>query len=139
MKLVLDTDVVVAAIRSPAGASAELLRMARQGRFLPAVSVPLILEYEAVATRDEVLNASGLSRSEVQAILDVLVTLSEWTKIHYTYRPMTRDPEDEMVLETALNARADAIVTFNRKDFGAAPGQFGLGCWLPREALERLR
>lgn len=139
MKLVLDTDVIVAAVRSPAGASAELLRLARHGRFQPVVSVPLVLEYEAVATRDEVLIASGLSRAEVQVILDVIVRASEWTRIHYTYRPMTRDPGDEMVLEAALNSRADAIVTFNRRDFGDAPGRFNLGCWLPREALEKLR
>jgi putative PIN family toxin of toxin-antitoxin system len=139
MKLVLDTDVVVAALRSPAGASAELLRLARHERFTPVVSVPLVLEYEAVATRDTVMVASGLNRMEIGIILDVLVKVSEWTKIHYMYRPMTRDPGDEMVLEAALNSGADAIVTFNRKDYGDAPGRFGICCWLPREALEKLR
>lgn len=137
MKLVLDTDVIVAAIRSPTGASAEILRLARHGQVALAVSVPLVLEYEAVASRPETLAASGLTGAEVQMILDVVVSLSEWTAIHYTYRPMTRDPGDEMVLEAAINARADAVVTFNRRDFGDAPHRFGMGCWLPREVLEK--
>ena len=139
MKLVLDTDVVVAGLRSPTGASAELLRLAGRKRFKPAISVPLILEYEAVATEDEHLAASGLSRNEVQAVLDVLVERSEWTRINYAYRPLLHDPGDEMVIETALNAGADAIVTFNRRDYGDAPARFKLGCWLPKETLEKLR
>jgi putative PIN family toxin of toxin-antitoxin system len=139
MKIVLDTDVIIAALRSPTGASAELLRMARRKVFRPVISVPLILEYEAVAMRPEHLRASGLTRKEVGAVLDVLVDLSEWNRIHYAYRPILRDPGDEMVLETALNSSAKAIVTFNRNDFGEAPTLFNFACWLPREALEKLR
>jgi putative PIN family toxin of toxin-antitoxin system len=139
MMAVLDTDVVVAGIRSPTGASAELLRMARHGKFRPVVSVPLVLEYEAVATRPEHLQASGLTRDEVQAVLDVLVGVSEWTRVYYLYRPITRDPADEMVIEAALNAGAQALITFNKRDFRDAPARFNLECWLPREAVEKLR
>lgn len=139
MKLVLDTDVVVAALRSPGGASAELLRLARRGGIRIAVSVPLVLEYEAVTARPDHLAASGLSLSETQAVIDVLVSVAEWTGIDYRWRPQTRDPADEMVLEAAINAKADAIVTFNRRDFGSAPDKFGIGCWLPRETLEKLK
>ena len=139
MKVVLDTDVVIAGLRSPTGASAELLRMARSGTIRPVVSVPLVLEYEAVATRPEHLAASGLSVDEVQVVLDVLIGASEWTRVYYLYRPVTRDPADEMVIEAALNSGAEAIITFNRRDFGDAPGIYGLECWLPREALENLR
>ena len=139
MKLVLDTDVVVAGLRSPSGASAELLRLARPGEIAIAITVPLLLEYESVATREEHLAEAGLSAGEVQAVIDVLVSVAEWVRIDYRWRPQTRDPADEMVLEAAINARADAIVTFNRRDFGKAPGKFGLGCWLPGETLEKLR
>jgi putative PIN family toxin of toxin-antitoxin system len=139
MKLVLDTDVVVAGLRSPSGASAELLRLARHGHIGLAVTVPLVLEYEAVVTRPEQLAASGLSLKDAQAVIDVLVSIAEWVRIDYRWRPQTRDPADEMVLEAAINARAHAIVTFNRRDFGAAPDKFAIGCWLPRETLEKLQ
>lgn len=139
MKLVLDTDVVIAGIRSPQGASAELLRLARHKKFVPVVSVPLVLEYEAVATRPEHIRAAGLGIDEVQAVIDVLVGVAEWTRVYYLYRPLVRDPADEMVIEAALNSGAHGIVTFNVRDFGDAPRLFNLGCWLPGEALEKLR
>lgn len=139
MKIVLDTDVVVAGLRSPSGASAELLRLACNRHIDLAVTVPLVLEYEAVATRPEHLAASALSAGDVQAVIDVLVSVAEWVRIDYRWRPQTRDPADEMVLEAAINAGADAIVTFNRRDFGVAPDKFGIGCWLPGEILEKLK
>ncbi len=139
MKFVLDTDVVVAAMRSSTGASAELLRLVRHGKVNMALTVPLVLEYETILTREEHLTAAGLDFDDALAIVDVLVDKAEWTRIDYRWRPQTRDPADEMVLEAAINATADAIVTFNQRDFGRAPGKFGIGCWLPREALEKVR
>lgn len=139
MRLVLDTDVVVAALRSPSGASAELLRLARQKRFRPVISVPLLFEYEAVLSRPEHLAASGLGTKDIGVVLDVLVDLSHWTRIHFAYRPLLRDPADEMVLEAALNSGSDAIVTFNTRHYGDVPKTFNFGCWLPREALEKVK
>ena len=139
MILVLDTDVIVAGLRSSTGASAELLRLAIQRKFTPVVSVALVLEYEATATRPEHLAASGLPERDVLFVLDALVDVAKWTRMNFTYRPQTRDPGDDMVLEAALNSGANGIVTFNRKDYGKAPAEFNLGCWLPSEALEKLR
>ena len=87
MRLVLDTDVIVAGLRSPTGASAELHRLARHGQIELALSVPLVLEYEAVATRPEHLAASGLSSGDVQAVIDVLVNIAAWVRIDYRWRP----------------------------------------------------
>lgn len=139
MRVVLDTDVVVAALRSPTGASAALLRSARDGKLQLLLSVPLALEYEVVLQREEHRRAAGVTEREVGDFLDGLIALSEPVRIHYLWRPRLRDANDEMVLEAAANGRADALVTFNRRDFGAVPAQLGIELWLPREAVARLR
>jgi len=103
MRAVLDTDVIVAAMRSPDGASAAILREARQGKVTPLVSVPLALEYEAICSRVEHRLAAGLSESEVQIFLDAVVAMAEPVETHFLWRPQLRDPGDEMVLEAAVN------------------------------------
>ena len=135
----LDTDVVVAAFRSPTGASAELLNMARRGEIEVAVSVALVLEYEAVLKRPEHLLAAGASLVKAELTVDSLIRVGKPVFVDYRWRPQTRDAADEMVLEAAINAKADAIITFNRRDFGSAPGRFGIECWLPGQALEKVR
>jgi putative PIN family toxin of toxin-antitoxin system len=137
MRVVLDTDVVVAAMRSPTGASAALVEASLVGRVTVLVSVATILEYEAVLLRGE-HRAAGVSETDVGIVLDALAAQAEPVDLAYRWRPQLRDPGDEMVLETAINGRADAIVTFNRRDFGAAE-RFGIALWLPRECLERMR
>lgn len=139
MKLLLDTDVIVAGLRSPTGASAELLRMARRGQIMLLASVPLFVEYEAKCTEDEHLTAAGLSREEVAAFLDGLAAIVQPVSIHYAWRPQLNDPADEMVLEAAVNGGARILVTFNRRDFGDVPGRFGIDLLLPSEALGRVR
>jgi putative PIN family toxin of toxin-antitoxin system len=139
MRLVLDTDVLVAALRSSTGASSELLRLAGHARCTLIVSVPLMLEYEAVLLRPEHLHAGGIGADAALAFLDGIANLAEHTEVHFQYRPATRDPEDELVLEAAVNGRAQAIVTFNRRDYGAGPSRFVIRCWLPYEALEQVR
>lgn len=139
MRLVLDTDVVVAALRSPAGASAELLRMLDEGRIVLLLSVALALEYESVCLLAEHILAAGIKRWEAESFVSSVVGLAEAVEIHYRWRPALRDPGDEMVLETAVNGRADALVTFNRRDFRNVPESFGIDVFLPREALTLVR
>jgi putative PIN family toxin of toxin-antitoxin system len=139
MRLVLDTDVIVAAMRSPSGASAALLKAARQGEVTLLASVPLALEYEAVCSEAEHQLAAGLNAAQGAIFVDAVVALSEPVKTHFLWRPQLRDPGDEMVLEAAVNGRADALVTFNVRDFGAAPAHFGIEVLLPRDALKRIR
>lgn len=138
MRLVLDTDVVVAAMRSPSGASAALLGAALDGTVTLLANVALMLEYEAVCSRTEHLTAAGLSTQELGVFLDALAALAEPVETHYLWRPQLRDPSDEMVLEAAVNGGAQAIVTFNLRDFGLAPSAFGIDVLLPRDALRRL-
>lgn len=139
MQLVLDTDVVVAGMRSPAGASAALLLAALQRRLTLCTNVALMLEYEAVCSRAAHRTAAGLTRKEVDIFLDAIAALVEPVDTHFLWRPQLRDPADEMVLEAAVNGRAQAIVTFNVRDFGTAAARFGVDLLLPREALALLK
>lgn len=136
---VLDTDVIVAAMRSPGGASAEILRKARQGRVTLVVSVPLAMEYEAICSEAEHRLAAGLSEREVEIFLDAVVAMAEPVKTHFLWRPQLRDPGDEMVLEAAVNGQAELLVTLNVRDFGDMPSRFGIEIMIPRDALERIR
>ncbi|HXY23057.1 MAG TPA: putative toxin-antitoxin system toxin component, PIN family [Candidatus Acidoferrum sp.] len=135
----MDTDVIVAAMRSPSGASAAILREARQGRVTLLLSVPLAVEYEAICSEAEHRLAAGLSEREVKAFLDALMAMAEPVERHFLWRPQLRDPGDEMVLEAAVNGRADILVTFNVRDFGLVPSRFGIEVMIPRDAIERIR
>ncbi len=139
LRVVLDTNVLVAALRSGSGASRQLLLALRDERFCAVVSVPLFMEYEATLKRTELLKVTRLSLRDIDELLDIVAACCEQTDIHFSWRPQLRDPNDEMVLETALNSRADALVTFNRTDFAAACATFGVELWSPLEFLERLR
>jgi len=139
LALVLDTDVMVAALRSNRGASRQLLLGALDGSFQLLLSVPLILEYEAVLNRPEHLAACGLSAAEIGRVLDDLAGIAQPVTLSFRWRPRLSDPNDDMVLETAVNGNADAIVTFNQRDFEAAVGDFGCAVILPGAALEQMR
>lgn len=139
MRFVLDTDVVVAALRSPTGASAALLLAADEGVFQLLATVPLFVEYEAVTRRSEHLAAAQLSPADITVFLDRLVELVEPVEPWFLWRPQLRDPADELVLEAAVNGQADALVTFNFRHFHNAAQRFGLPVLRPGEALERIR
>lgn len=135
----LDTDVVVAAMRSPQGASAAILMAARHGTVALLATVPLAMEYEAVCRRAEHRLAAGLSQWEVEVFIDAVIAMVMPVDVHFLWRPQLRDAADEMVLEAAINGDADALVTFNVRDYGQAPSRFGMELLLPREAIRRLR
>lgn len=137
-RFVLDTDAVVAGMRSPSGASAALLARARSRSVTLLVSVPLALEYEAVCLRDTHRSASGLTRDEAQLFADAVIAMAEPVPIYFLWRPQLRDAGDELVLEAAVNGRADAIVGFNRKDYGTVPERFGIRFLLPAEMIRTL-
>jgi putative PIN family toxin of toxin-antitoxin system len=139
VKFVLDTDVVIAALRSPAGASAALLRTARRRDIDILASVALALEYEEVLLRPEHGIAAGLSVEMVLAFVDDLIALCRPVDVNVMWRPQLRDADDEMVLEAAINGQADALVTFNRRDYGASPQRFGIELLSPGDALRKVR
>jgi putative PIN family toxin of toxin-antitoxin system len=138
MRLVLDTNVIVAAMRSPKGASAALLRSIVHGRATLVLSTAMGLEYEAVCLRQVHRAASGLTETEVMTFIDGIAALAEPVTMRFVWRPQLRDPNDEMVLETAVNGKANAIATFNGRDFGKAPQRFGILLLTPGEVLRRM-
>ena len=135
---VLDTDVLVAAFRSETGASRQILLAALDRRFELLISVPLMLEYEAVLSRPEHLKGSGASEKDVAEILDGLALVGKRVRFAFRWRPALLDPNDDMVLETAVNGHADAIVTFNQRDFESVAGRFSCRVMRPWEFLRVL-
>ncbi len=138
MRLVLDTNVVIAAFRSRRGASNLLLRYAEAREVGLLCSTPLFLEYEAVLGRAEVRAATGHSLADVCAVMNALAAVAEPVDLRWRTRPMLRDANDEMVLETAGNGDADAIVTHNVKDFRPARS-LGIEVVTPGAVVRRLR
>jgi putative PIN family toxin of toxin-antitoxin system len=138
VRFVLDTDVIVAALRSPTGASAALLLAAQERQFTLLANVPLVIEYEATCSLAEHRLAAGMNDVAVRQFLDAVAALVEPIETHFLWRPRLRDPADEMVLEAAVNGKATAIVTFNLRDYGAIPADFGIDVLPPNEALRRL-
>jgi predicted nucleic acid-binding protein len=136
---VLDTDVMVAALRSDRGASRQLLLAALYRQFELLLSVPLMLEYEAVLMRSSHLTACGLSGAEVERVLDDLALVARPVRLVFRWRPSLPDANDDMVLETAINGAATAIVTFNQRDFAAVVGSFDCDIILPITALKKIR
>ena len=104
-----------------------------------SIAVPLVLEYEAVLTREEHRKVHGLSASEVDEVINSLTSAAESVQIRFLWRPFLSDPTDDMVLETAVNGRADLLATFNQEDFAAAAKAFAVKIVRPSEALLRLR
>lgn len=135
--LVIDTNVLVAGLRSRNGASFRILKALGEGRLLAAASAVLLLEYEAVLRRDKQLSAFWLDETEIDALLGVLASKLYPTPIHFEWRPQLTDPGDEKVLETAINAAARAIVTHNISDFIPNTLRFGIDVITPAELLRQ--
>ena len=139
MRIVFDTSIVVAALRSRLGASNAVLALVAERQLTALATPPLFLEYEDLLKRPEHRLVHGLTLKEVDEFLDELAALVEPVETHFQWRPQTRDPNDEMVLEAAINGHADAVVTFNVVDFGAASACFGIKVLRPAELLRRFR
>jgi len=139
MLLVLDTDVVAAGVMSATGASRYLLESIGIGALRAAASVPLLLEYEAVLKRDETLRRAEASAADIDVVLDQLASVLMRVDIWYLWRPQLRDRDNDMVLETAANAGATHLVTFNLRDFGSVPMRFGIETCRPAEIARELR
>ena len=138
MRVVLDTDVMVAALRSATRASRTLLLAGIDRRLTLVVSATLLFEYESVLKRPEHLAAACADESDVDVVLDQLVAAADAIETHYLWRPQLTDGGDELVPEAAVNGRADALVTFNLSDFDGPAQRFGLRLCRPSDLLRSL-
>lgn len=125
MRVVLDTDVVVAGLRSSSGASRAWLRAILRGDVEIALSVPLVVQYEAVLMRAEMLQVIGGDAQRVERFLDLLCAVARQLDISFLWRPILHDPDDEMVLEAAVQGGVDYLLTFNLRHFRGAE-RFGV-------------
>ena len=130
-RIVLDTNVLVSAVRSQRGASYRLLSLVGGEEFEITISVPLVFEYEDALMR---IVPRVLTTSDVQDLLDYLCEVADKRQVFYLWRPVFSDPRDDHVLEAAVAGGCDGIVTFNRRDFAGAE-QFGVRVMGPREFL----
>lgn len=138
LRVVLDTSVIATAFRSNQGASFALLRAVASKRIAPLATPPLFLEYEDVLKRAVQRAVSGLSLADVDRVLAALAIWIEPVQVHLRWRPQLRDPSDELVLEAAINGRADALVTYDVRDFVDAAPRFGLRVARPAEILQEI-
>lgn len=134
-KIVLDTSVLIAALRSQRGASFELLRLVGDERWQLHLSTALLLEYEAVARREA--QEFWLQPDLIEAVLDYLCANAQEHRISFRWRPFLSDPDDDFILELAVAAKAQYIVTHNLRDFAGVEA-FGLEAITPAQMLVKL-
>ncbi len=132
--MVLDTNVLVAALRSRRGASFRVVSEIGRDRFEFVLSVPLVLEYEQALIKTR---PPGVNQMDIQAFLDYLCSEARLQEIFYLWRPCLDDPKDDLVLEAAVAGACQAIVTHNRRHFQGA-ARFGITVLSPAEFLARL-
>jgi putative PIN family toxin of toxin-antitoxin system len=139
LKLVMDTDVMVSAFDSPTGASRALLLAVLNEEARLLLSTPLLFEYESVLTRPAIVRMTGLDAHDIRSVLDEVAGLCQPVARNFSFRPVARDPDDDMVLETAITGGADILATFNLKDMRTGAERFGIRVMRPADALRRIR
>ncbi len=134
-KVVIDTNVIIAAMRSKHGASNQFLRLLGEELFEVFLSVPLVLEYEEVCKR--VMSPLGISNQQIDGFIDYLCQIGRHRKIFYLWRPQLPDADDDFLLDLAVEAQVDYIITFNKRDF---PGvdRFNIRLATPKEFMQNI-
>ncbi len=138
-RVVLDTSVITAAFRSRNGASHAILLLVARRRLVPLLTAALLLEYEDVLKRPDHLRAAGLTPDQIDQRLAALASAAEPVTVHFRWRPQLSDAGDELVLEAAVNGRADALATHNIRHFAAAAPRFGLRVIRPGDLLHEVQ
>ncbi|MGH9899112.1 MAG: putative toxin-antitoxin system toxin component, PIN family [Pyrinomonadaceae bacterium] len=133
IRVVIDTNVFVSSLRSKHGASFKLLSLIGSEKFDLNISVPLIFEYEDAAKRQA--RQTGLTYEDIDDILDYICKVATHRQIFFLWRPFLKDPKDDLVLELAVEASCNYIITHNIRDF-VGTERFGLKIITPKEFLQ---
>lgn len=133
--IVIDTGVLVSALKSKRGASFKILSLLPSGKFSFHLSVPLVFEYEAVLKRAEL--DIKWTPDEIEELLDIVCLLGVRHDIWYLWRPLLQDEGDEFIAELAVTAQVDATVTHNVRDFKGIE-KFGIEVITPKELLQEI-
>jgi putative PIN family toxin of toxin-antitoxin system len=136
IRIVIDTNVLVAAFRSKRGAANHLIESLDDERFEIAVSTPLLFEYEDVLKRREM--SEFISHDELDDAIESLHLIAKEYDIFFLWRLLAVDPDDAFILELAVRSNANYIVTYNPKDFASA-ADFGITLITPRDFLELMK
>ena len=115
MLVVIDTNVVVAGLRSAGGASRSILRRCIEGRVQPLFGTALWLEYEDVLARQ--IHKLDVDADDCRAVLAAMAASGQWVSIYFGWRPNLRDEADNHLVELAISGGAEFIVTHNTRDF----------------------
>lgn len=140
MRVILDTNVLVAALRSDMGASYAIVSQLPSERFQMALTVPLYLQYQDVLTRPEHMTGAS-TPDDILNFLRYLCSIAHQQRVFFLWRPWLKDPQDDMVLEAAVASQSRYIITHNLRDFTGSgiEEHFGIMPMCPREFLHRLR
>lgn len=133
LQIVLDTNIIYAALRSRRGASYRLLSVLESGKFEINLSVPLVIEYEDVFKRKQ--DTLTLSESRIDQFLDYLCAVGNWHEVYFLWRPLLNDPADDMILELAVRSGCQYIVTYSKQDFQGVE-KFGIQLATAKEFLQ---
>lgn len=133
--IVIDTNVIVAGLRSRRGYSFKLLELVGTGRFEISVSVALMLEYEDVLGRSS--NQLQVAPQVIDGILDYFASVAQTPPLFFLWRPALNDPKDDMLLELAVNGGCEYIITFNTRHFKGSE-RIGIQTLEPKEFLARI-
>ena len=131
-QIVIDTNVIVAGLRSRRGCAFQLLSLIGTECFDIHLSVPLVMEYRDVLSREGLI--SYLSLNDVDNLIDFYCQVGIKHEIFFLWRPFLQDPKDDLVLELAVKAGGASIITYNTRDFNGVE-QFGIQLFKPPDFL----
>lgn len=137
MKVVIDTNVWIAALISKDGASREIIRLALREKIAPQISTSLLLEYESVMKRNKIKKLCILNAAEQAELFHAYLSTCTWNEIFYLWRPNLEDKDDDFLVELAVASNSKVIITDNKKDIAHGELQFDFEVLTPKEFLER--